>query len=403
MNGWVKVLLAFLAFLVLCGLLGLALHQIFNNSTPGVDLYVFWVAGRALIVEGRDPYALDVNQAIQLGIYGHLLQPGEDPMYFAYPPYALIPVWPLLRLTFDWIQAFWLSFNLLALALCLRFSLPHAQLWTILLTFLFYPIVFGLVLGNFAILLAAILLLCLGRLVLPEKSPARAEQMILGLLLAWATAKPQFIWFFALLIGFNALRRRQLPFLIGLGSGLILVLVFSFMILPDWPALWLNRLSEYARDDPANSPLQDYLGIFFPGQLLPLAVYAAGAAILLVSAWLFYRWLCSRLPILPLLAWGGAATFLLNPNGRAYEHIPLLISLIVWTGLPDTRIRSTAVIFTSYVAATWILFGLSHQYFRLAADRGTFLLFIPWIVALFAQKTPITDVRLSVEPDNIKT
>jgi hypothetical protein len=376
---WVKILLIVVFFSLLVGLLAIGLHGIFIKSTPGIDLYIFWVAGRSLFLNGQNPYSLEVTQAIQLGIYGHLLEPGKDPMRFAYPPYALVSLWPLVWMTFDWVQAIWFSFNLLVLAIFLRIALPRLPIWSLLCVYLIYPFSFGLILGNFAILIGAILILCLARLMLTDRNPNRLEQIALGVLLAWTTAKPQFVWFFIVVLIVNGLRKKQYHFLAGFLGGGIGLLATSFILLPNWPVLWLNRMIEYARDDPAISPLKFYLGAFFPLQWMDGLIPIVWATILGVSAWLMVLWIQKKLDLNALLSWGGAAIFLITPNGRGYEQIPFFIPLFLWVDQLCIHNKKIGLVLPILAILTWGLFGLSRGTLSQAADRWAFLLYLPWV------------------------
>ena len=100
-TAWQSYLLLTAVLLLAFGLLTFGIHRAFANNTPGIDFYVYWQAGRAFFLEGQDPYSPEVSARIQNGIYhGRAALPGEDPMKFNYPPFALLPVMPFLLLPF---------------------------------------------------------------------------------------------------------------------------------------------------------------------------------------------------------------------------------------------------------------------------------------------------------------
>jgi hypothetical protein len=385
-----RILAAILIFIVLCGLLGVALQRIFADNIPGLDLYITWTAGRALFTQQLNPYSQQVTEMIQLGMHGRLIAPGEDPMRFAYPPYALLLIAPLLPFSFDWTQALWLAFNVLALVTCTRLALPKSPLWVMLTVFAFYPIAFGLILGNFAILISAILLLCLGRILFSEVIPTPAEQVILGVMLALASVKPQFSALMGLVLGIHALRRRQWHFLASLGGGMAVLLFLSFVVLPNWPSAWLGQLGQYTRDNPYTSPLLDYLALFLPTALLPIGVQIARGLIVAVTVGTLAAWALGRLQTLPLLAWCGAAVFLLDMNGISYDQIPFLIPLLLWAGVGKPRPKGAGWVVLIVALSSWVLFWLDTHGLPGASNRLLFLFILPWMVYLFIRKPIVT-------------
>ena len=100
----IKGLPYFFLFALVLGVFTILVHTAFMNSTPGIDLFVFWSAGRAFF-NHQDPYSQEISAQTQMAIYRHLALPGQDHMEFAYPPYALLILYPILWFTFDWTQA----------------------------------------------------------------------------------------------------------------------------------------------------------------------------------------------------------------------------------------------------------------------------------------------------------
>src|SRR5215203_4885487 len=69
------------------------------------DLYPRWYGAREVLLHGRDPYSKEVTQEIQVGFYGHVLDPNNgdqenDQQGFAYPVYTAFVLAPLLPLSF---------------------------------------------------------------------------------------------------------------------------------------------------------------------------------------------------------------------------------------------------------------------------------------------------------------
>ena len=382
----IKIALVTLAFFLGTGLLGALIHQAFAQSVPGVDLYVFWSAARALQA-GQTPYSPELTAAIQMGIYGHLLGPGQDPMHFAYPPYCLLPIWPLAWLSFDWAEALWLSFNLLVVAAGLRLARPHAPGWSLPLVLFVYPFSFGLILGNFAVLISVIILYSLVRLWLDKPDPAPWEQVFLGVLLAWTTTKPQFSWFFLLILAINAVRRRQFRLMSSFVVSLLVYWGLSWAILPGWPSGWIAQLETYARLNPVNPPLKDYLGFVLADAGSSAVLQPAAGVLLAGSAGLIWLWVRGKLEHYLLLNWAGAVTFLLNPSGRAYDQLPYLIAFLLSTSAAfpphSTPSRQANLLFglglVALIVISWGLFALGKGPFPSAADRWLFPFYLVWL------------------------
>ncbi len=315
-----------------------AIRYTLYASPLGADFFTFWLAGRAALVEGGNPYSSEVTLQSQIGIYGRPAYPEEDQVAFAYPPYSLLPILPGALLPYAWAEAYWLALNVLAIsALALR-AFPAGQRTRSLLYFLFYPVFFGLILGNFAVPLGTILAGCIIFLFL-RKEPNTAAQIAGGFFLGWATCKPQFIWFFALVMVIIAVRRQMRPFLFSLAASAVLMAGISFLMVPDWPALWIGRVFEYAGYVRSQLILTTLLAQAVSEQTAWLLTYGIAAVLGLVSFYLILRWLRGRLETFFLFAWAGFCTYLLHPHGIAYEQISFLAPLFVWAGTANPRAR----------------------------------------------------------------
>ena len=104
-------------FLFLAAWIGLSvgIHTVMQNNTMGSDFYLFYHAGQNTFFDRTNPYSDESARLNQLAIFKRLSNPGEDQLGFAYPPYALLPVWPPLGLSFDWAQAVWTGFLLVSM------------------------------------------------------------------------------------------------------------------------------------------------------------------------------------------------------------------------------------------------------------------------------------------------
>jgi len=356
-----RVLLPVTVFLAAFIALAFGIHTLTQNNTLGTDFYIFYRAGQTALIDHQSPYTDSLALENQLAIFKRPALPGEDQLGFAYPPYVLLAVWPVLGLSFDWAQALWAAFLILSLLAVMALAYPGARPWAAITFLCFYPVTFGLILGNFAILFGGLVLLIFG-LITPARPPSRSTLVALGVLLAWLTAKPQFIWLFALFFLLLALRRRWWDFLAGFGAGLLFFLGISFAILPGWPALWLASAAKYAAYNQSWLILSVLIKDILPLAAVTPVTLVLGAAFLAATAWLVWRWWCGQVANLPLLAWCGFVVYAFHPRGASYEHITFLLPLLVWAARQKTILSWPVVVFWGgSFLVSWAAFFISIQ------------------------------------------
>ena len=353
-------LLLLLLFSLSLGLLATAIHSLTAGNTLGGDYYVFYLAGRAAL-QGENPYSDEIAIQVQLAMHKRLMGPGEDQLAFANPPFALIPNLLLLGLPFEWSQAIWMAFSLLACFILLIAASPGRPRPVIFSLLFLYPFAFGLILGNYVILLFCILIWIYARLTRPTGN-SQAVQMLAGVLLAWCLVKPQFSWVFCGLLILLAVRRKEwwLPgsFLAGLG----IFAAASFLLVPGWPALWLERLQKYALYN------QTWLDAEFFLQQFLLPAYSRPASLVLLAAlaltgiFLIIAWWRGKLPSLLLWGWGGVFGFLAHPRGKSYEHLVFVLPLLTWVLLrPSKRPLPVILFWGGSLIFSWVAFFLQRN------------------------------------------
>lgn len=366
-------------------LLTAGIHYAFAHNTPGIDFYVYWQAGRAFFFEGLDPYSPAVSARIQQGIYGREALPGEDPMHFANPAYGLLPVLPWLLLPFDWAQAAWMAINLLALLALLLAAFPRAPRWVLLLAPFFYPMVFGLILGNFAVLVFGIMAAAFG-FFFREPPPGRGLSATFGVLLAWATIKPQSVWLFLVIFLLAAWRRRNRALLGGFAAGLGGMVAISLLVRPDWPLRWVERVLRYSGYSNYQPSRVFWLNLLLPETMILPASIALAIVLLGLCGYLLIRWQRGRLPLLVLLGWSGLAMYFIHPNSLSYEQLILLLPLLLWVLEKDRKPRCLLLFWLggwvfSYavLAASWH-FGVRWPVLHL--PLAGYLFWLVWLSAI---------------------
>jgi hypothetical protein len=355
-----------------------AIHQVLDGGTLGVDFYVFWRAGNALL-QHQDPYSAQTTVAIQTGLYGHPVPPGQDPMAFDYPLYVLFAVLPTLWLSFDWASPLWMSINLVVMAFVMIAALRNFPKALVISVPLVYNFAFALILGNFAVLTVSILLLCCALFFFNEE-PETLPQIVAGALLAWCTAKPQVTWAYIGLLVLIALRRKAWTFLASFLAAGTFMLTAAFLVMPDWLGRWLFQLDAYLKQFSGDRTIFILASIIFPP-----AVRTSGALLLLLLAGTgtiikFRAWWRHKIPATDLVPWLSLFTFLLLPNNRSTDQILLFLPVILWISeekrSPAVRWVTWAAAFLSSYLALWV----SSRLFPPAIQVGVFVAFVTWLV-----------------------
>jgi hypothetical protein len=351
-----QIILWTLLFVLLVVGLAVGIHAVMAGNTVGMDVHTFYLAAQNVFLKHQSPYGEDVAVESQLAVFGRLANPDEDQMGFSYPIYSLLPLAPIAHLSFDWVQAIWMAFFLLASVAAMLLVFPRKPLLPALGVLLFYPFTFGIILGNFVNLLALIVLAATWHIIFKSR-PAVKTQVMLGMLLAWATIKPQFIWLFLILVLMAGFKNRYWPLLISFCASLVVFFGISFVLLPNWPVLWLERVGKYV-DYMGHYPnLTLYLNQLRTPEDAQTLTIALIALLLGVTAWALFTWWQGRLTSLVLLAWLGIVTYLINPRTVSYTQIAFLIPLLLWAqGQQNQRNLPVILFYWGSMIFSWAIF-----------------------------------------------
>jgi hypothetical protein len=388
------ILVVMLLFLVALALLSFGIHQVTQNNTLGSDFYTFWVAGRALFLDHTSPYSPDVTLASQLGTYHRPALAQEDQLAFAYPLYSLLAVFPLVWLQYPWAQSIWMALEILALISAVFLSFPK-QPWLPFILLVFYPVFFGLVLGNFNILISSILILVYTLLL--KNNSSRLLQILAGVCLAWCTIKPQFIWLHLFFLILLALRNRQYIFIASFLGGMILFGSISLILLPNWPFAWLQRVSEYTQYTSSSPVLFNFINIIFPSPGNQILYFIFSAVFLIFTGWIFRQWWLytwkdhssQTLYFDSLIcAWLGLVIYLLHPHGFPYEQMTFLIGFCIYLGGNfSAHRRLNIILFVLNLLVSWLAFFVGKQYTVIRVHELPVLLFLFWGIYLISSSS----------------
>jgi hypothetical protein len=349
------------------GLLAVALtlaNLRFAETSPGGnDFLARWVAARAWVLDGLNPYDPQVSLQAQERIYGRPadVAKGEDAAQFAYPLHSMLFFAPMGLLPYMQARAVWmtlLEFGLPVLAI-LGLSLadwkPPPWRVALLLAFsiFWYHGVRSIVVGQFAVIDAVLMI---GSLLAIH----RRRDVLAGCLLALSTAKPQmpFLLYPFILI-WAAYARRWRLVSSTLISSLVLVAI-SLALIPTWPLDWIRQLGPYTEYAASGPPVWIFAN-YFPtvsGWLEPLL---SG----MLLAYLLWEWVSSFGKSDDWFQWTAAMTIVITnlvairtATTNYVVMLPVLILILAamedrW-GKPGAWVGGGVLV--ALVIGLWVLF-----------------------------------------------
>jgi len=395
-----KYIIASLLFLISVFLLAVAIHFITANNTLGSDFATFWIGSKSAVYEGKSPYSPEVIRDSQLFIYHRLALSSEDQVAFAYPLQAVWVIAPFSWMDIAWAQAFWMSFTIITLLTALYMFVPTAKGYIRYSFFFFYPVIFGIILGNFAILFTSFILLFLYMIYL-KKSPGKWSQVFCAILLSIIIIKPQFAWGFFLLGFLVSLRNHYWTFLTTLIVSTASQFILTILWKPTWPFEWFEILKFYAIYNHTNPTIFVHLERFLPANL----VLPVGIVIFLLGlsglAWIIFAWWKGRVSQALLPAWVGFLTYLIHPHGLSYEQLTFFIPFLLWAVLQPASRRMTFAWVMS-ILLSWIFYFLTFfNIIHAAVNEYPFLFYILWLAGFAAlqwHKYDINYLRVKTQP-----
>jgi Glycosyltransferase family 87 len=257
---------------------GLAVRNLAGGYRFGNDLYPIWVAGGELFHK-RNPYAPELTARIETGLYGRPLDrrvpvdAAVNSRRFSYPVYTIFLLAPLVPMSFPSVQV------VLAIVLPCMAGLT-VLLWlrilgtglsrsgtmvALCLVLASFPVLEGIYAGQPGLISAAIIAGTIAALV--------GERFVLaGVLLPWASIKPQLIVLLALWLVVWSLSdwTRRKRFFFSFAATSLVMLAATTWLMPHWVASWLRTLREYLQISPP--PLAQFVLGRYPGIVVALAL-----------------------------------------------------------------------------------------------------------------------------------
>lgn len=349
---------------VVLALLGIAaytvlLHQAYTwrgNTHP--DFYIEWTGSRVAL-KGGNPYSKETTQAIQIGSKGHLLPPEEDQLAFVSPFYRVFFNAPVAFLPYDWAAALWhvlMQSMLVAGVLLFIRSLswhasPSELMLLMLVTFFAYPTFGGIMLGQVAIGVLALLLIAFWAM-------RHRHDSIAGCCLALATVKPHLALLPVLGILLWASVRQRPRVLIGFATTLAGLASLSFAFFPAWLKEFVLAVSRY----PTYKNVQTGPGFLLSGHSAPVWAWTleVGAIVGMLATWRTARRYSSHRWMEGAFATTMAMTTFVLPQTSPVDRMFLLPALLLFMRDASTWLGRVALAILA-VGGTWALYAFGYR------------------------------------------
>ena len=356
---WIVAILALIAILVL---LTIGNYQFSKSSPGGTDFLVHWVGTREYFTEGISPYSDQVALKIQEMVYGRAAQLGEHELRVAYPFYSVIMFFPFALISnFTLARAIWmtvLEIGLIGLTLVsIQLTSWRPKNWMLAILLLFslvwYHALRALINGNVIILIA------LGIAAVFFAIKVKIDELA-GVLLAVITIKPQVVLLIVIFILFWALFQRRYRIIGWFFITLVLLVVTTSLLIPDWILQNIREILRYPGYNPPGTP-GAALTTWFPavGTRIGTVISLGALVIILVEWWLarhgdFRHFLWTGCLTLVLSAWSGIQT---DP-GNFIIMMPALILFfsILEERWPKTGNIISASILGGLMVLLWLIF-----------------------------------------------
>jgi hypothetical protein len=367
-------LVLLLLFLVLFALETVVAQRYLTSQVPGAnDFYSRWHGAKALLLEGRDPYGLDVTAEIQPVIRIDPSEVGRGG--FAYPLHVIFLFWPLVYLPYDWTQAIWLVMlqwlaigTGIALIGWKRLTLkPAAALAVLLSVLFFYPVARTILLGQFTLHVAFFLVMALWLL-------DRGRDEWAGVFLAATSVKPQMVIFIGPWLVLWAMGQKRWRFVGGVVAGGAVMFAAAMLLFPRWPISFMEDVQRYSQVAGGRNPLALILETLWPGYPEPLRYLIAAllVAIMLYTWWQGWRatgYLSER-----ALFWTIAVSLTITFQTGTTNQVLLVIPFFAWLlALKERRgIGVAAISLLAFELALWLLF-----FATISGNYENPLLFLP--------------------------
>ena len=320
------------------------------------DFYPRWIGARAAL-QGNNPYAEEVTNQIQEGMFGRLLESHEPQQRFYYTPtivWLLLPFWfipfPISVSLWSALQFLCLLFTPLVIIATLRWKLEPMLMLVLLLfsVLLFRHPINAYLLGQFI----PLVLFCITAAVWGLTTK---HEFLAGLSMVMTLIRPEVSILFILVLLIIAWQTKQKKVILVFFGGGILLWILSFLRLGFWELDFLNEVFAYSQVSTVSWP--------------PGAIDNSLVSILLAFA------------IISWIVWIGREMWFLDHLSRPSWLIALTIlaSLLL---LPQTGGYTLLLV----IFPVWILFWATNQH-RIYWIPLFLVLLLPWLLLITQTET----------------
>ena len=357
-----------------------AVWQFFTRPLPGGnDFLTHYGAWEAYLRDGFNPYSDDAALHTQRAIYGRPALPDEDQNRLAYPfysilihgPFVLIEDYPLARAVYMSLSQVALLVGVILCLRLLRWQPPVGLLAFVLIwSLLFYPDARGILIGQFAVLAFGALAAALFFL-------SRRRDALAGMILAFTTIKPPLVFLVVPFLLLWAVARRRWHFVVGFCALWGVLVVASFIVLPDWFGDWLYRITQYTGYTHNQSPVWT-IGLIGPWVTL---VYVGALVLLLL--WSLWRVLRSGgdEEFFWTLGITLVVTNLISPRTATTDYVLMLVPTLGLFAALDRAPRWGRVVLIAIMlfalVGLWVL-----QFTTVKGNWEQSVMYLPWPLAL---------------------
>jgi len=216
------------------------LYVVFVSRTDHTDFFPRWAGVRLALFEAQDPYAETTTREIQRTVYGRLRQGTQDQQGFAYPAHVIPLLLPFWLLPMRVASALWSSLSILLVVVLVYVlgEVPRRLFWiftSVVVTAHVSLVVFQ---AQFTIFVAV----CLG---IAYWMYMRSYDVIAGVLLVFATIKPELVLLPMFALTVMAVWERRWKLLVTFLLTFLLAIVLSIAVTGIWVPRWLAQIQAY--------------------------------------------------------------------------------------------------------------------------------------------------------------
>jgi hypothetical protein len=364
----IKTAAVWAAILITAGICLAVLTRVnyqFSESNPGGNDFLARWMGARFVLKGIQPYDDRVALETQNWIYGHAADPsrGEDLSRFAYPLYSMIIFGLFGFFDFTTARALWMTvlevgaiaFAVLTAAIAgWEGQRGKVAVWILFALFGYFGFR-AMINGNPIVLVS--LFLASAIVLLGKSFPLPA-----GILLAFATIKPQVVIFPILWIILWCLFQKRYAVLVYFGVTLAVLVGVCMVFVPNWIILNLREIINYpAYTEPGNPAA--VLGLWFGGAgriagwILSLALLAGMVWVWLRnrngSFWNFLIIMGVTISAAPMLG------IPFDPGNEYLLLLPIAVGLSVWKESSRKNVLLWTLTLGAVFIGLWTIFLLT--------------------------------------------